>query len=280
MIHAGRRAAWAAVLGVAGAAAGQSTPATDDLLTPPADRWSFRFEPAAWYAAPGGEVTLPGSAAKVELWDLNLDRPRLAPYGELHVRKGDYRATVAGFSVSLDDVATIVQSPMQIGGLAVSAGDLVVASVEVTSAEVVGAMQIGGPQALDGRTDPDYALCFELLAGARMYHTSFDFRAPAGSQSADEFFLTPLAGIKATMNIRNTFDIDLQVVGGAFSTGGDHSVFCLEITNGYTYRPVENVGVQIGYRLSYYSLSDGAGASEFEYSGAVAGIFGGVTLRF
>jgi hypothetical protein len=255
-------------------------PSADDVLTPPADRWTIRFEPSAWYAAPGGEARLPGSSAKVQFIDLNLDQPRLAPYGELHFRNGDFRVSLSGFSVSLDDVATVVSAPMQIGSVAVGAGDLVVSSVSITSGELVGAMQIGSPRGLDGKVNGDFALSFELLGGVRMYHVDLSFAAPAGRIEADEFFLTPVVGVKSTINVHERFDIDLQVMGGALPVGGGRAAFCMEILNGYVYRPVPNVGVQIGYRLSYCSLEDGEGISAFEYSGAVAGVFAGVVVRF
>ena len=262
----------------AGAAAQDLQP--DQLLTPPADRWTIRFEPSVWYAAPGGEARLPGSTAKVQFIDLNLDQPRLAPYGELHFRNDDFRVSLSAFSVSLDDVGTVVSAPMQIGSVAVNAGDLVTSSVSITSGELVGAMQLGSPNGLDGKANRDFALSFELLGGVRMYHVDLSFAAPAGRIEANEFFLTPVVGIKSTINVKERFDIDLQVMGGAMPTGGSRSAFCMEILNGYVYRPVPNVGVQIGYRLAYCSLEDGDGASAFEYSGAVAGVFAGLVVRF
>lgn len=252
----------------------------DVCLTPPGDRWTLRFEPSIWYAAPGGQLRLPGSSTKLELIDFDLDRPRVSPYAELHYRDLDWRLSVAGFSVSLDDVTTIAPTAMQIGTIPVAAGDTVVSSVSVTSGEVVAAAQLGCPRQLNGIVDKDVSLSFEGLAGVRFYDISFDFNAPAGSLSADEFFLTPIVGLKTTINISRYFDIDLQLVSGYLPTGGDRSAVCFEVTNGYTYRPIENVGVQIGYRLSFYDLAAGEGTSKFEYSGAVAGIFAGVVIRF
>ena len=82
------------------------------------------------------------------------------------------------------------------------------------------------------------------------------------------------------MNIVDRFDIDLQVLAGGFDAGRGHSSFSIEIVNGYTYRPIENVGVQVGYRLSWYSLQDGSDVNRFDYTGAVAGLFAGVVIRF
>jgi hypothetical protein len=86
--------------------------------------------------------------------------------------------------------------------------------------------------------------------------------------------------MKTTINVSRFIDIDLQIVAGALPTGGDRSTICMEVVNGYTVRPIENVGLQIGYRLSFYDLTAGDGTSKFEYTGAVAGIFAGVVIRF
>jgi hypothetical protein len=255
----------------------------DDLLTPPPDRYTIRFEPSAFYAAPGGELILPGSppgTIEADLADFDLDKPRMSPYGELHLRRGDWRATLTSFAVSLDDVATTAVTAGQLGPLAIGAGDRVVSSMDFAMGELLVARQLGGPDRFNGIIDPDFAMAVEAFGGARFYHVAFDFEAPAGSVSADEFFIHPICGAKFTMNILRRFDIDLQVAFGGMLTGGDRSSFSIEILNGYTYRPIENVGVQIGYRLSFYSLNSGSGTSAFEYTGAVAGIFAGVVIRF
>jgi hypothetical protein len=272
-----------AVLGAASATAAQDQPVTDDLLTPAPDRYTFRFEPSVLYGAPGGELLLPGSPAgtvKAELADLDLDEPRMSPYGELHLRTGDWRVTMSAFVVSLNDVATTATVASQLGPVPIAPGDRIVSSMDFSMGELLVARQLGQPERFNGAFDIDFAMGFEAFGGLRFYHVAFDFTAPAGSVSADELFIHPIAGGKVTMNVLRKFDIDLQVAIGGFPTGGDRSSISVEILNGYTYRPIENVGVQIGYRLSFYSLRNGSGTSEFDYSGAVAGVFAGVVVRF
>ena len=46
------------------------------------------------------------------------------------------------------------------------------------------------------------------------------------------------------------------------------------------WRPHPNVGVQIGWRQVAYWLNDGEGEDEFEYNGRMAGIQGGLVIRF
>ncbi len=278
-VSKGRGLALALGAAITVAAQAQDVP-KDALLTPPSDRWTIRFEPSVFYAAPGGEMRLPGSANTFKFVDLDLEAPRASPYAELHVRSGDYRVTVSGFAVSLEEVGKVATGPNQIGPIAVNTGDLIESSFSLACGEAVFARQLGGPDAVNGLQNHDFALNFEALGGVRFYDVRLDARAPGGSTSADEFFITPIVGLKATMNIVDRFDIDLQVTTGVFSTGADRSVFCMEILNGYTYRPVPNVGLQVGYRLSYYDMQSGNGLARFEYSGAVAGLFAGVVIRF
>lgn len=253
------------------------------MLTPPQDRYTVRFEPSAFYAAPGGELIMPGSPSgtiAMDLGDLDLDKPRVSPYGEFHIRRDDWRVTLTSFAVSLDQVETTAAVASQLGPLAIGVGDRVFSSMDFGMGELLVAKQLGGPDKFNGVVDPDFAMAFEVFGGVRFYHVAFDFAAPSGAISADEFFIHPIVGGKCTMNVLERFDIDLQIAVGGMPTGGDRSSLSIEIINGYTYRPIENVGIQVGYRLSYYSLNSGTGASEFEYSGAVAGVFAGVVIRF
>src|SRR5262245_16684356 len=70
-------------------------PASAPEVKPPIDpmelapKWTLRFEPAAWYVAPGGKLQLPssGGGQKIRVENLDLDNPRLSPFvaGDIRV---------------------------------------------------------------------------------------------------------------------------------------------------------------------------------------------------
>jgi len=74
-------------------------------------------------------------------------------------------------------------------------------------------------------------------------------------------------------------DIDLEVNVGA-APFGDHSSSSWDAMLGFTWRPIENLGVQIGFRNISFNLENGDGADEFAWDGALAGLFAGVVLKF
>jgi hypothetical protein len=90
----------------------------------------------------------------------------------------------------------------------------------------------------------------------------------------------PIIGGKLTMDITRRFTIDLQTTFGYFTDGGDKASFTWDIFPGFTYYPLENVGLQIGYRQLLYRLESGTKDQPFEWAGAMAGIYGGLSIRF
>lgn len=248
-----------------------------------AQPWSLQFEPAVWYVAPGGRVRLPGSPTgtdRVRLEDVNLDTPRLSPYGELHLRTGEWRFMVSGVATDLKSRGAVAQEPLWIGPTLVSPGERTVGSIDFASAEVNVAYRITIPDEIAGQGGPEFRGTLEALWGLRMYTLSFEFDTPSASARYSDLFFEPLVGLKYTMEIYERFNIDVQASIGAFDDGGHRRVISYDILAGFSYRPTENIGVQIGYRNLAYSMRSGSGIDQFKYGGALAGLYGGVLIRF
>lgn len=251
-----------------------------------ASAWTFQFEPAAWYVAPGGKIRLPGTSAsgngeKLDLSALNVDSPRLAPYGELHVRHGDWRLAFSAFRVTTEDRGAIMSSGGQLGSLAFAAGDRIESSLDLTSADVLAAYRFFNPRK-GGRDEGGftYVPMLEAHAGFRVYDVDFDARGPGGSTSADAFFVEPFVGARFSMDLAEQFTIDVQTSLGAFNDGGDRSTVSWNALVGFQWHPAENLGIQVGYRQLAFSLIDGASPARFDWRGAAAGLYLGAVLRF
>lgn len=254
-----------------------------ELKVPDAEKYTIRFEPSLYYASPGGKVLLPGSPGgnnAMHLEDLNLDSPRLSPFGELHVRSGDWRVSVSGFAVSLSDRGSIAPDDRTAGPFPYASGDLLTSSINFASGDIVAAFQMGAPDAISGKRDPAFAVGFETLFGLRFFDVDFEVQTPTGTASGGGFFVQPIVGAKATMSVGHDITIDVQTDLGGFMEGPDKNSLSTNILVGFAYRPTPNVGVQVGYRLFIFDLNDGQEAERFEYRGAVAGLYMGLEVRF
>jgi hypothetical protein len=273
----------------ASAPAQEPTPAQEPVQTPPQEPsplkvnapapWTVQFEPSGWYVAPGGRVRLPGAPAstpRVFVTDLNLDSPRWTPFGELHLRSGDWRLTLSGMAFSSSDRGAVQGGPGQIGSVIFDAGDLLTSTLDFTSVEASAAYtfneHLGGSENFIGTID--------ALGGVRAYDVDFRIQGPAGSDSDDRFFAHPFVGAKVSMDIMRDFTIDVQLDLGYFPQGGGGDALGYEVVAGFQWRPTPNLGVQIGYRDLAWSLVSGSGDDRFDYTGALQGLYVGGILRF
>jgi hypothetical protein len=242
--------------------------------------WTIRFEPSAWYAAPSGDLRFPGEPAgtpETLVADLNLDSPRLSPFGEFHIRASDrWRFTLSAFAFQAEDRGAIVERDGFLGTVPLAAGDPVESSLTFASGEAAAAWRI--PYEI-GRQFQDFEGRIELIGGTRFTHFDLDVAAPAGGLNQEHFFLEPIAGAKLNMDITERFSVDLQTTFG-FWGAGEKSSFSWDIVVGFMYFPIENVGVQVGFRQYFVSLQDGDEEDKFQYTGALAGLYGGISIRY
>jgi hypothetical protein len=266
-----------------GAASGGEAAHWPNLSDP--DRWTVQLLPRAWYVSPSGKFRLPstqptaGNQVRVET--LNLDAPRFSPYGEVQVRADAFRFAISAASYSVDRSATSDRA-FRLGDVEVAAGQVTDSSFELTTLQAsVGYRFFTKDFGQDGGGRPGMTMLhLEGLAGLRLYEVDIDVSGPGGARSgSDETFGEPFVGARAELRLVRDFSVEVELNGGGFGDG-DRSVYSLDTVLGFAWRPWEAVGVQIGWRQLLFNFQDGEGASEFEYQGGLAGLYGGVMIRF
>lgn len=244
--------------------------------------WTIRFEPSAWFVAPGGEFTIPGSSpgfGRVE--EMNLDSPRLSPFGEVHVSHDRWSFYGSAVALSANDRGSIASSAGSVGGVVFAAGDELRSSLDFVTAEFAASFRFYrdhlGPMAGGGHR---YEPSWDVLVGARIYDFDIDVAAPGGTSSSHAFFAEPYVGVRFSMDLIEQFTIDVQGSIGVFGDGGDRHSLSWDIITGFQWNPTANFGLQFGYRQLAFRLHDGDGAGDLEFNGALAGLYIGGTLRF
>jgi len=261
-----------------------------------APRWQLRFEPAVWFTGPGGKLKLPSSTSggdvlpaslqggdedEIEIADLEIDTPEPSLGGEVHLSRGDWRFALRGYVFSGDEDTQATGSG-SFGALPYAIGDRIATSLDYSSFEFETGYSFvrRSLQPYEG----GYRLNTNLegLVGVRVYNMDWKVENLDGggvNLQADETFIEPLVGGRFLMEFYEKFDIDLQLTLGGMPLG-DQSSVSLDVMVGGTYRPVQNVGVQIGYRLTGFGLESGEDDEAFEFSGSMAGLYAGIVLEF
>lgn len=268
----------------AATSAGEPAPASDAALNTPRG-FTVQIEPKMWYVAPSGDLTLPAGPAfadagdSVRLKTLDLDAPRISPAGDLAIVVDAWRFSLSGASFSADRDRVVVGRSFRLGNVQAAPGSAVAAQMDFTTAEFTFGREFWSPDFSESSLPVRWR--FSWLAGARMYDTSFEVRDLGSSarSSADEFFLEPIVGARSDLDLAEDFSIVLQVSGGGFAWS-ERSSFSFDIAAGFQWRPLDWLGLQIGYRQLAFTLSAEEDREEFEYDGRLAGLFAGVTLRF
>lgn len=269
-----------------------SAPAPSDLdstLNTAPVPWTISVEPAAWFVGISGRVKLPESApasrpnVTTEAVDLNLDNPRFVPFGEVNARKGDWRLAVRGFLYDAEKNAS--GNTGQIGNVPFAASDTLHSSISFSSYELEGAWTVAG-KPLNQYADGSYAINtkFDIIAGLRLYDINWDVQntsATGGPTDASYsgVFVHPEVGVKLNMDLGRYCSIDCQIAMGGMPVGSKTS-YSLDIIAGFVFRPIPNVGVQIGYRSLFFGMEKGNGDGGFSFNGAVQGLYGGLEFRF
>lgn len=251
-------------------------------------RWEASIEPAAWFVGAGGSVKVPGSGsispAKTTLTDLNMDGTQLTPAGELCLRRGDWGVQVRGFIFSTTNIATGTLSA-PIGDVQISPSDSVETTLDFTAFEVEGTYRLWhADRAPLEKGGHNLHADVDLVFGGRLYDVELAVQrlTPGIGPSNDdvrETFIEPLVGAKLKLEINEQFDVDVLLSVGGLPLG-DRSSLSVDAMAGFTWRPLENVGVQVGYRQLAFILEEGSGSEQFRYPGALAGLSFGVMFRF
>lgn len=248
------------------------------------DKWTVRFEPSVYYVAMSGTATLPRAAGStgpnpsVRLAEINADEPRLSPAGEINLRKGDWGIAVRGFGFSSSGDATTT-APGQLGDVIFAQGDVVNRALDFNAFEIEATYTLlkNKIRPLD---DGTYGIRprLDLVGGVRLYDVDLrlsSLGANAISSQNDEIFVQGEVGIKGTLEIYDHFTVDLQVDAGGGADG-----YSFDILVGGSWKPINNFGVQIGYRALFFDVDSGSGDSKFKLEGAAQGLYAGIVLEF
>lgn len=287
------------VLGQAAATAGPAaTPAPAQTPAPkliPASAWSVRLEPQVWYVAPEGDLTMPGSASgtpPVALSALDAEDPKASPAGQVTIRipqneenrwgtddfwKSGWFFCVGGASFSGDSTGAAPAGGFTIGSVAVAGGAAVSTSFEwSTFHAMVGKWIVGS----DFGTEGDVHVDIYGVAGLRIHTQDVTVSSGGGSTTASETFGAALLGFRLDVQLPCGFAADVNVNANYWP--GDPSCTGFEVSPTFSWRPTDNLGVQIGYRLLTANCESGneGDAGYYKFDGSLAGLYAGVEIRF
>lgn len=260
----------------AGAGDGGATQPVPDLVGE--KPWVVRLDIRMWYTAPAGKLTLPSSGpagTSVKLNALNIDDPRISPFGQIDVQADRWLFTVSGAHFS-SDTATTHTTSFRLGDVVITPGDTTLTSLDFTFFQ--GA---AGYRVWDHDFDAAKANRLDLwvIGGIRLQDLSFTVTEPGvNSTSSDKFFGEPFVGARMALQIARQFSAELEITGGGMI--GNHGSLSLDVALLFAWRPIPNVGAEIGYRLLVTDTESGEGARRYRFDGSMAGLFAGVTIRF
>lgn len=271
--------------------------AQDDAAVSPWERprlhdWTISFEARGWYSAPSGDLTLPGgtvSGDEIDVDLLNMDSPKLTPYGELRFQRGKLRIGVSGSAFSADRASTI-STTQTLGSVAVWTGERAQLDFSHWSFETQALYELFSY--VDGSTsDGRDAVRIRGLVGGGVRASALDLNfsvTPTDpGRSGGETLAVGYDGTFAELMVAGALEIDLyekwfiSLEGSGGSFGLDDrtsSSFSIEPT--LAWHPNRRVGVEVGYRMLIHRMEDGGSPSQFEWKGSMAGLFGGVSVRF
>jgi hypothetical protein len=213
---------------------------------------------------------------------LNLDNPRFTPAGAVTISADRWRFSFDGASYS-ENVHTTADSSFTLGDVTAAPGDALRTALDYSSFEITGGYRFLSYE-FKGLTNtpetvPDVVLNLYGIAGVRLTDIKFDIEKGAVSSSSDQFFVEAIGGARAELQVIHGFSMNLQLTGGGYADS-DRYATSFDVAVSFGWRPVNNVGVEIGWRQVLHDMKDGSGNGEFTYNGAMAGLFTSILIRF
>jgi hypothetical protein len=245
--------------------------------SPGGDVWNSRLQLRAWYAAPEATLQLPGSSSEVSLEDLNADSPTLTPVVQFTLSRSDesWIFEAGGFAFDRNR-ATQLGSPLEVGTLSAATGVEIDTDVQVATAYGAVGTRLWFSDL--GNKNDDVFLKVIGLAGGRAQWQSIEIASPTQSVKAEDTFFEIFGEGRLVISLSKQIQAELNV--GVGLSPLDKELLTLDIGPTFTWRPTENIGVQIGYRLRISNSIVGSGSNEASFEGSLAGIYGGVEIRF
>ncbi len=238
----------------------------------------LEFESFFWYASPGGDVGVEGSQL-ISTAALSIDDPRLGFGAEAHYHQGPWRVSLLG-SLTSQHGGSVAQSPNSFDTLTVAPGDRLQTEIDLDTYGLrVGYRIWEFASDPDEHATPALSSNLEAVAGLRAYDYSLSIERTSGAggrAEGDMLQLEPILGVKWSIEIDGKYALDLASNFGYIPEISGQSSSSFDITAGFRYSPVPMFAAQIGYRLLVYDLM----SDDVEAEGALAGLYGGVTLSF
>jgi hypothetical protein len=263
------------------------------------DEFHVFIDPTLWYVGPSGKFALPvrsgtGPGAfttegdKIRVNDLDLDTTRLRPAGSLAVSTGHWRFSFTGSEYELARAASAASTSGRLGSVAFASGDRLKLDFSFGTYELDAGYRIADYDFRPGCTKQDFVvdayLFVHAFIGARIYDVNMAAEgvggtSPGARAEESNVFAEPIIGARAEAVIASDFSLVLQLSAGGMALYSTTS-YSLDVSLAFQWRPIEHVGVQIGWRQLAFNLVDGKGLDRFEYTGRLAGLFAGVTIQF
>jgi hypothetical protein len=264
-------------------------------FTPAADaRLRLRVEAIAWYMAPGGELRMPRATGESQTFDidpLGFDTPQMVPVPEVSIhaparaeasswlgRRGwrvGGRAFVFG-----DDHTEASTFAGQVGESALSVGETVRSSLDYTSTELEAAVNVHSyaSSATNEAGVPNVSSTLEAIVGLQAIDCDWSVTIDGLTQSTGANSVGGLVGGKLAYAFDDRFLVDVTITASFGLLGDDMAA--ADVIIGGSYMFSRNVGVQIGYRSAFFSLTGDEPGTTFEYTGSHQGLMFGLAMRF
>ncbi|RNC82647.1 MAG: hypothetical protein ED559_12985 [Phycisphaera sp.] len=242
--------------------------------------YTYEIEPFVWFVSPGGDVGYARGTELVDTENLSIDDPALYGGAEFHIIRDKWRFSLLG-AVASQNGAAVQSTARTLGPLAVAAGDTVRTEIDINTYSLRTGYRVWEFEPdPNERGIPEISSAVEVVAGVRAFDYSLESEIIAGgtpgSVEGDMFHLEPIVGAKWEIHFQDQYTIDFSSNFGYLPEIDDQSSSSLDLTVGFKYRPTPNVGAQIGYRLLVFDLE----SDEVEAEGALAGLYGGIAIRF
>ncbi len=271
-------------------AAAPAVPAGDDAL-------KVQIEPLIWFVGPSGKLKLPitsgtgpggftTEADKVRINDIGLASTRVRPAGTLAVSTGPWRFTFGGSDFELAKGSVAAEAAGRLGSVAFNEGDPLKVDMSFGLYELSAGYRVWEHDWRAASGSPDKAInafvFVHAFLGARFYDVDIAVESASGPLARAEeshLFFEPYIGARAEAVIADDFSLVLQLSAGGLPLYSTSS-YSLDIVLAFEWRPLPNVGVELGWRQIAFGLSDGRDLDRFAYNGRLAGLFTGVVIRF
>ncbi len=249
------------------------------------DDYTVQAQVRMWYLSPAGKLGLPSTngaaGAYMRTNDLDLDQPRISPFAEVSMKAAAWRFTFSGANYDLSHNAT-APFAFTLGSTPVAGGTAFRMDFDYSTFNLTVGYRFcdydfgkeGGGEA--GR----HVLRIEGVGGVRFHDVGIRITNTLDNTSGtNQFFGEAIAGARAELQLARDFSIDLELTGGGMPIDG-HSVYSIDVAVGFSWRIVDGIAAQIGWRQLAFDLEDDSGARQFKYEGTLAGLFAGVVIRF